>query len=70
MGYTLAQIGVQAIRNAGPNPDRAKVRAELEKMNNVPVVIGNGSWTLDAGRQPSYGAAILQVKGGAFVSAP
>jgi hypothetical protein len=33
-------------------------------------VIGDGLWTLDAGRQPSYGAAILQVKNGAFVSAP
>ncbi|MDR6538504.1 ABC transporter substrate-binding protein [Variovorax soli] len=70
MGYSTALIGIQAIRNAGPNPDRAKVRAELAKSNKVPVVIGDGLWTLDAGRQPSYGAAILQVKNGAFVSAP
>jgi branched-chain amino acid transport system substrate-binding protein len=70
MGYSTALIGIQAIRNAGPNPDRAKVRAELAKSSKVPVVIGDGLWTLDAGRQPSYGAAILQVKNGAFVSAP
>ncbi|CAN7480135.1 ABC transporter substrate-binding protein [Variovorax sp. LjRoot130] len=70
MGYSTALIGIQALRNAGPNPDRAKVRAELAKSSKVPVVIGDGLWTLDAGRQPSYGAAILQVKNGAFVSAP
>jgi len=70
MGYSTALIGIQALRNAGPNPDREKIRAELAKSNKVPVVIGDGLWTLDAGRQPSYGAAILQVKGGTFVSAP
>jgi branched-chain amino acid transport system substrate-binding protein len=70
MGYSTALIGIQAIRNAGPNPDRDKVRAQLAKSSKVPVVIGDGLWTLDAARQPSYGAAILQVKNGAFVSAP
>lgn len=64
MGYTLAQIGVQAIRNAGPNPDRAKVRAELEKISNVPVVIGNGMWVKDAERHPTYGGVMLTVKNG------
>jgi branched-chain amino acid transport system substrate-binding protein len=70
MGYSTALIGIQAIRGAGANPTRDKIRAELAKSSKVPVVIGEGSWTLDSGRQPSYGAAILQVKGGAFVSAP
>jgi branched-chain amino acid transport system substrate-binding protein len=64
MGYTLAQIGVQAIRNAGPSPDRAKVRAELEKINNVPVVMGNGMWLKDKERHPTYGGVMLTVKGG------
>jgi branched-chain amino acid transport system substrate-binding protein len=70
MGYSTALIGIQAIRNAGPNPDREKIRAQLAKSAKVPVVIGDGLWTLDGVRQPSYGAAILQVKNGAFVSAP
>ena len=70
MGYSTALIGIQAIRNAGPNPDRASIRAELAKSSQVPVVIGDGLWTLDAARQPSYGAAILQVRSGSFVSAP
>jgi branched-chain amino acid transport system substrate-binding protein len=70
MGYSTALIGIQALRDAGPNPDREKVRAQLSKSSKVPVVIGDGQWTLDATRQPSYGAAILQVKNGAFVTAP
>jgi branched-chain amino acid transport system substrate-binding protein len=70
MGYSTALIGIQAIRSAGANPTREKIRAELAKSSQVPVVIGGGHWTLDNARQPSYGAAILQVKNGAFVSAP
>jgi len=70
MGYTLAQIGVQAIRNAGPSPDRAKVRAELEKINNVPVVMGNGMWVKDKERHPTYGGVMLTVKGGELALLP
>jgi branched-chain amino acid transport system substrate-binding protein len=70
MGYTLAQIGVQAIRNAGPSPDRAKVRAELEKINNVPVVMGNGMWVKDKERHPTYGGVMLTVKGGDLALLP
>jgi branched-chain amino acid transport system substrate-binding protein len=70
MGYTLAQIGVQAIRNAGPNPDRAKIRAELEKINNVPVVIGNGMWVKDKDRHPTYGGVMLTVKNGDLAILP
>ena len=70
MGYTLAQIGVQAIRNAGPSPDRAKVRAELEKISNVPVVMGNGMWLKDKERHPTYGGVMLTVKGGELALLP
>jgi branched-chain amino acid transport system substrate-binding protein len=70
MGYTLGQIGVQAIRNAGPNPDRAKVRAEMEKITNVPVVMGNGMWVKDKERHPTYGGVMLTVKNGELTLLP
>ena len=70
MGYTLAQIGVQAIRNAGPNPDRAKVRNELEKISNVPVIMGNGMWIKDKERRPNYGGVMITVKGGELALLP
>lgn len=69
LGYSLGTIAAQAIRNAGPNPDRAKIRAEMGKLNKVEVVVGAGTYTLDAGRNPSYGAVLLTVKNGEFVPA-
>jgi branched-chain amino acid transport system substrate-binding protein len=68
MGYALGQVAVQAVRNAGPAPDRTKIRDELGKLNKVPMVMGNGTWTVDAARNPSYGGVLLQVKNGAFVT--
>ncbi len=68
MGYALGQVAVQAVKNAGPNPDRSKIRDELAKLNKVPMVLGNGTWSVDAGRNPSYGGVLLQVKAGNFVA--
>ena len=64
---TDGQAAVQAVRNAGPNPDRQKIRDELAKLNKVPVVIGTGTWSLDEKRNPIYGGVLLQVKEGNFV---
>lgn len=68
MGYALGQVAVQAVRNAGPAPDRTKIRDAIAKLNNVPVVLGNGTWSVDANRNPSYGGVLLQVKDGNFVT--
>jgi branched-chain amino acid transport system substrate-binding protein len=68
MGYALGQVAVQAVKNAGPDPDRAKIRDELAKLNKVPMVLGNGLWSVDAGRNPSYGGVLLQVKDGNFIA--
>jgi branched-chain amino acid transport system substrate-binding protein len=69
VGYTLGQMGVLAIKNAGPNPDRAKIRDALERTKNMPVVLGTGALNLDANRNPYYGAAVLAVKQGHMVLA-
>ncbi|CAN5709637.1 ABC transporter substrate-binding protein [soil metagenome] len=68
MGYTIGQLAAQAVQNAGPNPDRTKLRDEMGKLNKVPVVIGGGTWSVNSARQPSYGGVLLQVKGGTFVT--
>lgn len=68
MGYALGTVAVQAVRNAGLNPDRAKIRDALAKLNKVPMVLGNGTWSVDEKRNPSYGGVLLQVKDGNFVS--
>ncbi len=68
MGYTIGQLAAQAIQNAGPNPDRKRIRDEIGKLNKVPVVIGSGTWSVNSARQPSYGGVLLTVKDGGFVA--
>jgi branched-chain amino acid transport system substrate-binding protein len=68
MGYALGTVAVQAVRNAGPNPDRTKIRDAMARLNKVPMVLGNGTWSMDEKRNPSYGGVLLQVKDGNFVS--
>jgi branched-chain amino acid transport system substrate-binding protein len=70
VGYTMGVIAATAIANAGPNPTREGVRAALAAMKDVPTVLGDGKWNIDANRNPYYGAAVLVVKDGAFAAAP
>jgi branched-chain amino acid transport system substrate-binding protein len=69
VGYTLGQMGVLAIKNAGPKPDRAKIREALERTKDMPVILGTGVLNLDQNRNPYYGAAVLSVKQGQMVLA-
>ena len=70
VGYTTMRLAAVAIRAAGPNPDRDHVRAALAALKDVPVVLGNGSFSLDAGRFPVYGASVLMARDGRIVTAP
>jgi len=69
VGFTLGQMAVLAVKNAGPNPDRMKIRDALEATKNMPVILGNGSLNLDQNRNPFYGAAVLSVRQGQLVLA-
>ncbi len=68
-GYSLAQVVLATLREAGPNPTREKVRDAYMRVRNVPVVVGSGTWT-HAERRPHYGALVLTVKDGQFAIAP
>ena len=67
VGYTMMLVTANAIKTAGPNPTRDAVRQAMAKTNKLPVVIGQGTFTLDADRIPSFGAAVLTIKAGKFV---
>lgn len=67
VGYSQGLIALRAIKDAGPNPTPQKVRDALAKVRDVPVPMGNGVWTQNDKKQPSYGAVLLQVKDGKFV---
>ena len=62
VGYSMMLITANAIKAAGPNPTREAVRDAMGKTRDLPVVIGQGKFSLDANRIPSFGAAVLQIK--------
>lgn len=67
VGYSMMLIAGNAIKQAGPNPTREAVRDAMAKTTNLPVVIGQGKFSVDANRIPSFGAAVLQIKDGKWV---
>lgn len=69
IGYTLAQVALAALKEAGPNPTREKVRDAYLRLKDVPVVVGSGTWN-QSNRRPQIGALVLTVKDGKFAIAP
>lgn len=67
LGYSYMTVMATAIKNAGPNPTREKVRDALTKTKDVPIVAGTGSFSYDERRIPHYGVNFLTVKNGQFV---
>lgn len=67
--YSLAQVALATLKQAGPQPTREKVRDAYHKLKDVPVVVGSGLWN-QKDRVPSYGAIVLVAKDGKFVAAP
>jgi len=68
VGYALGSVAVQVLKLAGPNADREAVRAAFSRLGQMPTVLGNGTFLLDANRAPQYGAAILTVRNGQFAA--
>ena len=70
LGYSMVTIAGHAIRAAGPNPTREKVREAMLASKNIPVIVGRGSWSVDpATRVPSFGYAVMQTSASGAVEA-
>jgi branched-chain amino acid transport system substrate-binding protein len=67
VGYSMMLVTANAIKAAGPNPTRDGIREAMAKTKDLPVVIGQGKFTIDADRIPHFGAAVLQIKDGKWV---
>lgn len=63
IGYSAMMIGAHAIKNAGPGATREKIRAALAAIHDVPTVLGAGSFSFDADRNPVYGTLMMSVDG-------
>ena len=67
VGYSMMLVAANAIKSAGPNPTREAVRAAMAKTKDLPVVIGQGTFSLDENRIPHFGAAVLKIQNGKWV---
>jgi branched-chain amino acid transport system substrate-binding protein len=70
LGYTAIKLAASAIKAAGPQPTREKVRAALAKIKALKVILGRGDFSYDETRGALYGAVILAIKNGKIVPAP
>jgi branched-chain amino acid transport system substrate-binding protein len=71
LGYSYMTVLATAIKNAGANPTREKVRDALTNTRKVPVPVGAGLYSFEEGsRLPQYGNAFLTIRNGQFVAAP
>ncbi len=70
LGYAAINLAALAMENSGANPTRAAIRDALAGIRDVPTVLGNGTFSFDADRNPRYEAVVLTVSGGKFVVAP
>jgi branched-chain amino acid transport system substrate-binding protein len=69
IGYSLATVGLAALKEAGPQPTRQKVHDAFTRLRDVPIVGGLGLWN-QTDRKPHFGAVVLLLKDGEFVVAP
>jgi branched-chain amino acid transport system substrate-binding protein len=70
LGLTALHVAAAAIKASGPNPTRESIRAALAGIKDFPTILGKGTFSFDANRNPHYGQVILMVKNGDFVIAP
>ena len=69
IGYSTMMVAATAIKNAGPDADREKIRDALAKLREVSTVLGAGTISYDESRNPSYSLRMMSVTGDRPVSA-
>lgn len=70
VGYSGMQVIAHALRDAAPDITRAGFRDALLEQQDVPVVMGQGSYSYDEERVPRFGMKVMIVEDGQFVEAP
>lgn len=68
VGYAQMKVVASILKTLGPNATRTQVRDMLtQKVKDVEVVLGTGSYSIGENRQVQYTPALLKVDGGKFV---
>lgn len=63
-GYGGMMVLAEALKIAGPNADRDKVRQALGQVHDVPSVYGTGRYSMDKNRLPDFQNIMVQIKDG------
>ncbi len=66
-GFSMMLVVADAIKRASPNPTPDKVREAMMTTKDVPVVLGDGKFSIDPDREPNFNAGIVVVHDGQFV---
>jgi branched-chain amino acid transport system substrate-binding protein len=66
-GYTMMQVIAAAIRGAGTNVTRETLRDALARTRDLPGVLGQGRFSVDENRVPSFGSVVLVLRDGRWV---
>jgi branched-chain amino acid transport system substrate-binding protein len=67
--YVALMVAAQAIKDAGPNADKAKIRDALAKIKDMPTVFGRGKFSMQD-RSGAYDVVLIQLDNGNPVLAP
>jgi branched-chain amino acid transport system substrate-binding protein len=63
-GYGGMMVLAEALKIAGPNADRDKVRLALGQVHDVPSVYGTGRYSIDKNRLPDFQNIVVQIVDG------
>jgi len=63
-GYVAMMVLAHALKIAGPNADRDKVRQALGQVHDIPSVYGTGRYSIDKDRLPDFQNIMVQVVDG------
>ena len=63
-GYMATMVLAQALKIAGPNADRDRVRQALGQVRDVPSVYGTGRYSIDNNRLPDFENFMVQIVDG------
>jgi branched-chain amino acid transport system substrate-binding protein len=66
-GYTMMYVLANAIRSAGANVTRDSVREAMARTRDLPVVLGQGRFSFDENRSPTFGSVVLVLREGRWV---
>jgi branched-chain amino acid transport system substrate-binding protein len=67
VGYSMMQMVISAMKSAGPEITRDKIRENLMAIKDAPSVLGRGSITVETDRLVHYGDAVFTIDNGRFV---